>query len=73
MAATLLWGWLVFGIELTIDSPLAFVLAVPATVVSIGALGFLLAVAFVRFRPGVGAREHARVPGLARLRLPRAR
>jgi ABC-2 type transport system permease protein len=50
MASTLLWGWLVFGIELTIDDPLAFVLAVPATVVSIGALGFLLAVAFVRFR-----------------------
>jgi ABC-2 type transport system permease protein len=50
MVATLLWGWLVFGIELTIDDPLAFVLAVPATVVSIGALGFLLAVAFVRFR-----------------------
>jgi ABC-2 type transport system permease protein len=50
MATTLLWGWLVFGIELTIASPLAFVLAIPATVVSIGALGFLLAVAFVRFR-----------------------
>ena len=50
MASTLLWGWLVFGIDLTIDDPLAFVLAVPATVVSIGALGFLLAVAFVRFR-----------------------
>jgi len=50
MASTLLWGWLVFGIELTVDSPLAFVLAIPATVVSIGALGFLLAVAFVRFR-----------------------
>jgi ABC-2 type transport system permease protein len=28
----------------------AFVLAVPATVASIGALGFVLAVAFVRFR-----------------------
>jgi ABC-2 type transport system permease protein len=50
MAATLAWGWLVFGIELTIASPVAFVLAIPATVVSIGALGFLLAVAFVRFR-----------------------
>ena len=50
MATTLLWGRLVFGIELTIESPLAFVLAIPATVVSIGALGFLLAVAFVRFR-----------------------
>ncbi len=50
MIATLVWGRLVFGIELEVGDPLAFALAVPATVVSIGALGFLLAVAFVRFR-----------------------
>ena len=50
MAATLAWGWLVFGIPLHVGDPLAFVLAVPATVISVGALGFLLAVAFVRFR-----------------------
>jgi ABC-2 type transport system permease protein len=50
MAATLAWGWLVFGIDLHIDHAVAFVVAVPATVVSIGALGFLMAVAFVRFR-----------------------
>jgi ABC-2 type transport system permease protein len=50
MAATLLWGRLVFGIDLQIGHPVAFVLAIPATVLSIGALGFLLAVAFVRFR-----------------------
>jgi ABC-2 type transport system permease protein len=50
MVATLAWGWLVFGIDVEIGDPLAFALAVPATVISIGALGFLLAVAFVRFR-----------------------
>ena len=50
MVATLLWGWLAFGIDLHVSDPLAFVLAIPATVISIGALGFLLAVAFVRFR-----------------------
>ncbi len=50
MVATLAWGWLVFGIEIQIGDPVAFALAVPATVISIGALGFLLAVAFVRFR-----------------------
>jgi ABC-2 type transport system permease protein len=50
MAATLLWGRLAFGIHMQITDPVAFVLAVPATVVSIGALGFVLAVAFVRFR-----------------------
>jgi ABC-2 type transport system permease protein len=50
MVATLLWGWLAFGIDLHVTDPLAFVLAIPATVISIGALGFVLAVAFVRFR-----------------------
>ena len=50
MVATLLWGWLAFGIEIEVGQPVAFALAIPATVVSIGALGFLLAVGFVRFR-----------------------
>jgi ABC-2 type transport system permease protein len=50
MAATLLWGWVAFGIPLQITDPVAFILAVPATVASIGALGFVLAVSFVRFR-----------------------
>ena len=50
MTATLLWGRFVFGIDLHVESPVAFVLAVPSTVVSIGALGFLCAVLFVRFR-----------------------
>lgn len=50
MAATLLWGRFVFGIDLQLEHPFAFVVAVPATVVSVGALGFLFAVLFVRFR-----------------------
>jgi ABC-2 type transport system permease protein len=50
MVATLLWGRVVFGIELHIEHPVLFCLAVPVTVVSIGTLGFLMAVAFVRYR-----------------------
>jgi ABC-2 type transport system permease protein len=50
MAATLLWGRFVFGIDLPIDRPLLMALAIPATLLSIGALGFLIAVAFARFR-----------------------
>jgi ABC-2 type transport system permease protein len=50
MVATLLWGRLAFGIDLTIDNWPAFVLAVPATVIAIGCAGFLLAVSFVRYR-----------------------
>ena len=50
MATTLLWGRVVFGIDLPLEDPLLFALAVPATLLSIGALGFLMAVAFARFR-----------------------
>ena len=50
MAATLLWGRLLFGIHPRIVHPLLFCLAVPATIVSIGMLGFLLSVTVVRYR-----------------------
>ena len=50
MVATLLWGHFVFGIEMHLVHPLLFVLAVPVTIASVGALGFLLSVAFVRYR-----------------------
>ena len=50
MVATLVWGRLLFGIEIAIEHPLLFAAGVPATVVSVGAAGFLLAVSFVRYR-----------------------
>jgi ABC-2 type transport system permease protein len=50
MVATLLWGRLAFGIDFSVVHWAAFVLAVPATVISIGCAGFLLAVSFVRYR-----------------------
>lgn len=50
MAATLLWGWLLFGIDVTIAHPLQFALSVPVTVLAIGMLGFLLSVTVVRYR-----------------------
>jgi len=50
MAATLVWGRLVFGIDLHIAHFVLFCLSVAATVVAIGMFGFLLAVAFVRYR-----------------------
>ena len=50
MATTLLWGRVLFGIHLSIVHPLLFCLAVVGTIVSIGMFGFLLAVAFVRYR-----------------------
>ena len=50
MAATLLWGRLVFGIELHIEHPFVFCVAVVVTIVAVGMCGFLLAVTFVRYR-----------------------
>lgn len=50
MAATLLWGRFAFGVDIPLEHPVLFVVAVPATVVSIGMVGFLLAVSVVRYR-----------------------
>lgn len=50
MVATLLVSRFAFGVELPFEQPVALALALIATVASIGALGFLLAVSFVRYR-----------------------
>jgi ABC-2 type transport system permease protein len=50
MVATLLWGHFLFGIDVPIHQPLLFALSVPVTVMSIGALGFVLSVTVVRYR-----------------------
>jgi ABC-2 type transport system permease protein len=50
MAATLLWGWLLFGIDLHVVHPFLFCVSIVVTVVSIGVTGFLMAVSFVRYR-----------------------
>jgi ABC-2 type transport system permease protein len=50
MTATLLLSRFVFGVDLPFEEPFALAVALVGTVVSIGALGFLLAVSFVRYR-----------------------
>jgi ABC-2 type transport system permease protein len=50
LVATLLFGRFVFGIDLTVEHAGAFALSIVGTVLSFGALGFLFAVSFVRFR-----------------------
>ena len=50
LVATLVWGRILFGIELHVVHPLMFAFSIPATVLTFGALGFLFAVCFVRFR-----------------------
>jgi ABC-2 type transport system permease protein len=50
MATTFLWGRVLFGIDLPMEHPFLFAAAIPATLFGIGALGFLIAVAFARYR-----------------------
>jgi ABC-2 type transport system permease protein len=50
LVATLLWGRFVFGIHISFADPLVFVVAALVTAAAIGVIGFLEAVASVRYR-----------------------
>jgi ABC-2 type transport system permease protein len=50
IVATLLWARLLFGIHVPIVHPVPFALGILGIVLTIGCLGFLMAVAFVRSR-----------------------
>jgi ABC-2 type transport system permease protein len=50
LAATLAWGRIAFGVPLGFVHPWLFALALPATVVSLGLLGLVLASTFVLYR-----------------------
>ena len=50
LVATLLWGRFVFAIPVRIDDPVGFALAAAVTVLAIALMGFLEAVASVRYR-----------------------
>jgi ABC-2 type transport system permease protein len=50
VAATLLWGRLLFDVPLELVHPLAFAVSLPVAVISIGLLGLVLASTFVLYR-----------------------
>jgi len=50
MAATLVWGWVVFGVPLHLVHPWQFVLALAATVLALGLMGLVLASTFILYR-----------------------
>ncbi|MGH3004214.1 MAG: ABC transporter permease [Gaiellaceae bacterium] len=50
LAVGLVYVRLIFGVAITIQQWVAFLVAVPATIASIGSLGFLFASALVRYR-----------------------
>jgi ABC-2 type transport system permease protein len=50
LAATLIWGRVLFGVPLHLAHPWLFVLAVPVAILSLGLMGLLLASTFVLYR-----------------------
>jgi ABC-2 type transport system permease protein len=50
LAATLVWGRVAFGVPLHLAHPWLFALALPATVISLGLMGLVLASTFVLYR-----------------------
>jgi ABC-2 type transport system permease protein len=50
LTATLFWGRVVFGIPFSLAHPVAFLVAVPATIIGLGLLGLLFASTFVLYR-----------------------
>jgi ABC-2 type transport system permease protein len=50
LAATLLWGRLIFGVPLHFVHPWLFALSLPVTVVALGLMGLVLASTFVLYR-----------------------
>lgn len=49
LAATLVWGWALYGMPLQVASPALFVPAVVVTVVAVGLTGLLLGTAFILY------------------------
>jgi len=50
LVSTLVWGRVLFGIELDLVHPVLFAIAVPSAVIGLGLLGLLLASTFVLYR-----------------------
>jgi ABC-type polysaccharide/polyol phosphate export permease len=50
LVSTLAWGRLLFGVPLHLAHPIAFVVAVPAAVLSLGLMGLLMASSFILYR-----------------------
>ena len=63
LVATLLWGWLLFGITVPVASPLAFAVSIAVSIFSVALLGFLLSVAVVRYRTAWAMGNMLEYPG----------
>jgi ABC-2 type transport system permease protein len=63
LAATLLWGRLLFGIPLHFEHPLMFALSLPVAIVAIGMLGLVLASTLIFYRAALYLGASFEYPG----------
>jgi len=63
MGATLLWGWLLFGIVVPVASPVLFVLSLVVSVLAVAMFGFLLSVSVIRYRTAWALGNMLEYPG----------
>jgi ABC-2 type transport system permease protein len=63
LAATLVWGRLLFGIPLDFEHPALFALSLPVAIVSIGMLGLILASTLIFYRAGLFLGASLEYPG----------
>ena len=63
LAATLLWGRLLFGVPLHFEHPLLFALSLPAAILAIGMLGLILASTLIFYRAALFLGASFEYPG----------
>ena len=63
MGATLMWGWLLFGIVVPVASPVLFVLSLVVSVLAVAMFGFLLSVSVIRYRTAWALGNMLEYPG----------
>jgi ABC-2 type transport system permease protein len=63
LAATLVWGRLLFGIPLDVEHPLLFALSLPSAILAIGMLGLILASTLVLYRAALFLGNSFEYPG----------
>ncbi len=69
--ATLIWGRVLFGIRISFTEPLAFAVGSVALAIGVGMVGFVLAMAAVRYRSAWATRRRDGCAGLSCLRFRR--
>jgi len=63
LAATLVWGWLLFGIVVPVASPVLFAVGLVVTILAVAMFGFLLSVSVVRYRTAWALGNMLEYPG----------